>query len=137
MSSARRAVFVPMTAVVLAVLFFMLAWSHLPAFGQGDACVADAQKFCKDVPRGRGSVMKCLHEHQAELSTACQEWMQGVKTQAREITQACQNDVQQFCQGIKPGRGALAKCLKAHESELSATCKDELAQARSTRKPPR
>jgi hypothetical protein len=137
MSSARTLVFVPVTVAVVAVLVLLLAGRPSPALAQGNACVEDVQKFCKDVPRGRGNVMKCLQAHQAELSAACQEQIQAAKAQAKEVGQACQGDVQQFCQGVKPGRGALAKCLKAHESELSAACKDELAQARSTRKAPR
>jgi hypothetical protein len=52
----------------------------------------------------------------------------------KEIGDACQNDVQQFCKDIKPGGGRLAQCLKQHESELSSTCKAELTQARSMRR---
>ncbi|HXH12138.1 MAG TPA: cysteine rich repeat-containing protein [Alphaproteobacteria bacterium] len=137
MVSARQLVVVPMTTAVVAIFFLLLAGNHPPALAQGNACMEDVQKFCKDVPPGRGNVMKCLRAHQAELSPACQEQIQAAKAQAQEVSQACQSDVQQFCQGVKPGRGAIAKCLRAHESELSAACKDELAQVRSMRKAPR
>jgi Cysteine rich repeat len=51
----------------------------------------------------------------------------------KEMSDACQSDVQQFCKDVSPGGGRLAQCLKQHESELSSTCKAELAQARPMR----
>ncbi|GIL40767.1 cysteine rich repeat-containing protein [Roseiterribacter gracilis] len=36
-----------------------------------EACTPDAQKFCKDVERGEGRIVKCLRDHAAELSPAC------------------------------------------------------------------
>ncbi len=41
---------------------------------------------------------------------------------------ACAEDITKFCKDVKPGGGRIAKCLKAHENELSGTCKDEIAQ---------
>jgi hypothetical protein len=101
------------------ILFLLLAGTHLPAFAQGGACAADVQKFCQHVSSGRGQVMKCLQQHRTELSAACQEQLQAAKSRATEVSQACQSDRQQFCQDVKPGRGAIVKCLREHESELS------------------
>jgi hypothetical protein len=39
------------------------------------ACEADAQKFCKDVKPGQGRIVKCLREHEKELSAACKAKM--------------------------------------------------------------
>lgn len=136
MPSLPKMVVIPVVTALLTILFLLLAGSHLPAFAQGGACAADVQKFCQDVSPGRGHIMQCLQQHRTELSATCQEQIQATRTQAKEIRQACQSDAQQFCQGVKPGRGALVKCLREHESELSAVCKDELAQARSMRKAP-
>src|SRR2546427_7577103 len=33
-------------------------------------------------------------------------------------------DVKKFCGDVKPGQGAIAKCMKAHEAELSPTCQE-------------
>jgi arylformamidase len=52
----------------------------------------------------------------------------------KEMSAACQSDVQQFCKDVNPGRGALAQCLKQHASELSSSCQAELALARSMRR---
>src|SRR2546427_2721432 len=36
----------------------------------------------------------------------------------------CAADVKKFCGDVKPGRGAIAKCMKAHEAELSPACRE-------------
>lgn len=36
-----------------------------------EACKADVEKFCKDTKPGAGRVIKCLKEHEAELSSEC------------------------------------------------------------------
>lgn len=36
-------------------------------------CKADAEKLCKNVEPGKGRVMRCLHEHEKELSEDCRE----------------------------------------------------------------
>lgn len=36
---------------------------------------------------------------------------------------ACAGDIEKFCPGVKPGHGAIMKCLHAHKDELSAECK--------------
>jgi cysteine rich repeat protein len=37
------------------------------------ACQGDVQKFCSDVSPGHGNVIKCLHQHRADLSQSCQD----------------------------------------------------------------
>jgi len=41
-----------------------------------------------------------------------------------QSTGPCAADVQKFCQGIQPGDGRIVACLKAHENDLSAACKE-------------
>ena len=36
----------------------------------------------------------------------------------------CAADVKKFCGDVKPGQGAIAKCMKAHETELSPACRE-------------
>src|SRR5882762_2057491 len=36
----------------------------------------------------------------------------------------CAGDVKKFCGDVKPGQGAIAKCMKAHEAELSPACRE-------------
>jgi hypothetical protein len=42
----------------------------------------------------------------------------------------CAGDVKKFCGDVKPGQGAIAKCMKAHEAELSPACR-EASKARA------
>ena len=41
---------------------------------------------------------------------------------------ACKTDADKFCAGIEKGEGRIAKCLKEHENELSADCKNNMAE---------
>jgi len=43
------------------------------------ACEADARKFCKDVKPGEGRIVKCLKEHEKDLSPDCKAQMSGPK----------------------------------------------------------
>jgi hypothetical protein len=43
------------------------------------ACAADAQKFCGDVPPGKGHLAICLGEHTAELSPDCKAHVAEMK----------------------------------------------------------
>ena len=36
----------------------------------------------------------------------------------------CAPDVRKFCGDVKPGQGAIAKCMKAHAAELSPACRE-------------
>ncbi|MEI8346626.1 MAG: cysteine rich repeat-containing protein [Pseudomonadota bacterium] len=96
----------------------------MPCVGKGDCpCSADAEKFCKDVEPGPGAMMKCLKEHDNELSAACKEKCQEMGGKFKNAKKACKADRESFCKDVKPGRGNMAKCLKEHDSELSEECK--------------
>lgn len=44
------------------------------------ACNEDVQKFCKDVKPGGGGIVRCLKEHESELSPECKTNMPSRKT---------------------------------------------------------
>jgi Cysteine rich repeat len=50
---------------------------------------------------------------------------------AEETARPCRDDAAKLCQDVKPGRGAIARCLKEHASELSPACKDNMAKAKA------
>jgi hypothetical protein len=39
---------------------------------------------------------------------------------------ACTDDVAKFCKDIRPGGGAITKCLEEHENDLSPACKEDI-----------
>lgn len=44
--------------------------------------------------------------------------------------QPCLDDAQKFCAKVKPGKGRMSQCLKAHEADLSQECKTRLETMR-------
>ncbi len=36
----------------------------------------------------------------------------------------CAADVKKFCGDVQPGQGGIAKCMKAHDAELSPACRE-------------
>ena len=40
----------------------------------------------------------------------------------------CAEDAAKYCKDVQPGRGRMAQCLNEHENELSAVCKEHIAQ---------
>jgi hypothetical protein len=111
-------------ALIVAVLFLMV-----PLMAQSEeihrrgACKADFEKFCKDVKPGQGRIVKCMKEHEAELSLACIDQIAADREKAQEFIKACKPDADKFCKDIKPGHGRIIKCLKQNEAQLSAPCK--------------
>jgi hypothetical protein len=109
--------------LIVAVLFLMV-----PLMAQSEeihrkgACKADYEKFCKDVKPGQGRIVKCMKQHEAELSVACKDQIAADREKAQDFTKACKPDAAKFCKDIKPGHGRIISCLKSHEAELSPQC---------------
>ena len=40
----------------------------------------------------------------------------------------CADDIEKFCKGIKPGAGRILNCLKAHEAELTVSCRGKIGE---------
>jgi hypothetical protein len=98
------------------------------AFGETRPCAEDAARLCKDVKPGGGAIAQCLKEHENELSAACKERMVQMQGKINGFRQACGDDLQKFCKDVQHGRGAVAQCLKEHETELSPSCRERVAQ---------
>ncbi len=125
---------------LLGLVAVSLVWST-PTLAQEKtqrrgACAEDEQKLCPDA-KTRRERAQCLKSHEAELSQACKDRRarmaqvreKGVAKRAR-MQEACKGDTETFCKDVKPGRGSLTKCLKSHEVELSAACKDALPKGK-------
>ncbi|MBI5846563.1 MAG: hypothetical protein HZB31_01165 [Nitrospirae bacterium] len=94
------------------------------------SCDEDAAKFCKDVQRGGGQVVKCLQEHEKDVTPACKQEMAEMKSKMKGFKEFCGDEVQKYCKDIKPGEGRIIQCLKGHEDQLSSQCKSNLPPLR-------
>jgi hypothetical protein len=102
-----------------------------PMAGMRKTCAAEIDKFCKDTKPGHGRIAVCLNEHPRELSPACKASVDQVVTQMNahvETHKACAPDVQRLCGDVPPGSGRVAFCLGEHKAELSAECKQHVAE---------
>ena len=48
---------------------------------------------------------------------------------------ACKADAEKLCSGVERGHGRIAACLKEHEAQLSASCKDAIAKSHPQKAP--
>jgi len=68
--------------------------------------------------------------HFSDLSEDCQVAI----IRAAAVGKACKADVKQFCADVKPGKGAIADCMKSHVADISDGCKEALAKAEAGNK---
>jgi hypothetical protein len=118
--------------IFVSIVVVTPSWVQVPAARAqwggargGGPCREDMEKFCKDVPPGRGKARECMQEHLADLSPDCRAQLQATRKGAGRgaLQTACSADADKFCKELKPGQGGLYHCLKGHESELSEGCK--------------
>ena len=101
-----------------------------PAFAQTpqQACAPDIKAYCAGVQQGEGRIAQCLRSHQQQLSPACQQGMAKAASLMKEVAQACEDDVHQYCAGAAPG--TVKDCLRTNFRKLSMGCKRELFEAK-------
>lgn len=109
---------------------FFITVMFANAEGNKNICAGDVEKFCKDIEKGEGRIVKCLNQHAGELSPSCeakhQERMTKIKERREKKRGDCKGDLEKFCKEITPGGGARIKCLKEHEAELTPACKEHV-----------
>jgi hypothetical protein len=120
-------------AVLAGVLCLTVA-SGVSAEERDKPCAEDAAKFCKGMQPGEERMARCFKEHADELSPACKENIGKMKEEFKEFAEACKEDKEKLCKDTKPGGGRVLQCLKQHEGELSAACKEKMEQPRGRQK---
>jgi hypothetical protein len=100
------------------------------ASAQAPSCKADLAKFCPQAKPGGGQVAACLKTNMAQLSPSCKARAAQMQELLKEVHQACEEDIHFLCDGIQPGGGRIAACLKQSAGEVSAGCKARIAEAR-------
>jgi hypothetical protein len=101
------------------------------ASAQEPGCKSDLAKFCPQAKPGGGQIAACLKQNAAQLSPSCRARVAQMKAILAEVHQACEEDIHFLCEGIQPGGGRIAACLKQSASEVSPGCKARLAEAKA------
>ena len=109
------------------VLVFAAHGVRADMMAKNSACKSDIQKYCSAAEPGTPAMGKCMKDNMSSFSDACQTHMKTARTEMKkmheELTSACKSDIQNFCSNVKMGGGAVMKCLKDNESQLSTGCK--------------
>ena len=113
---------------VLAGIFCLAITAGASAQQNAKPCAEDAANLCQGIQPGGGRVAKCLKEHSGELSQACKKNIAKAKRKAAKLKQACKQDAQTLCEGVKPGGGRIVQCLKQHQDGLTAECREAMAK---------
>jgi Cysteine rich repeat len=69
--------------------------------------------------------MKCLRDHDADLSEDCRD-----NVNLASYYQACLDDAVRLCPSMKPSGPEIVKCLRLHRTETSTVCQEELGRTR-------
>lgn len=120
--SPRRRLRVPALILAVSLALPAVAFSGIPV--EERPCMDELEKFCKDVKPGEGRIIKCLQEHDQELSAVCRDKLRSVLKRIDEAQQACGQDIATYCADVKPGGGRLIKCLSPHFNELTPVCRE-------------
>lgn len=104
--------------------------SSASALAQAPSCKADLAQFCPQAKPGGGQVAACLKTNMAQLSPSCKARVGQMRELLKEVHRACEEDIHFLCDGIQPGGGRIAACLKQSAGEVSAGCKARIAAAK-------
>lgn len=113
------------------LLFTGSAFAQQGAFHDGP-CKKDRETYCTNVQAGEGRIIKCMKENEEKLSAECKAAWAKTKEELKDVKEACHEDAQKFCSGLK--QKELAKCLRTNKDKLSESCKSEFKELRATRK---
>jgi Cysteine rich repeat len=121
------------------------------------ACPADYQTYCSNVPTGGAASLACLKRNAQSLSEPCRQAVAAIGSPApaapattapaarnhappmsrREnaalLRRACGTDYQTYCSGVPFGGGRVIECLRENGPSLSPQCRSALLSARQGR----
>jgi hypothetical protein len=112
---------------VLAVLVTLGIATPVAYAAEGDPpCLADTERLCRFVPGTGGFIQGCLEQHWDELSPGCRKHVDSTTRDGVKIGDACEDDVDRFCDDVDPGGGQRVACLLKNRDSLSSRCRKTL-----------
>jgi len=89
-------------------------------------CMAEIEKYCKDIQPGKGELILCLSGHRQELAPACREKVDKNSARLEEARRICTPDIEKYCPTVVPGQGRLLKCFTEHIDGISSACREQI-----------
>jgi hypothetical protein len=113
------------------------------------ACPADYQTYCSDVPTGGSASLACLKRNAQSLSEPCRQAVAALgspapaartygqpmspRHEAMLLRRACGMDYRTYCSDVPLGGGRVIECLRENGPSLSRQCRSALMSARQGR----
>jgi hypothetical protein len=117
--------------VLLPVLLSMCIVTAVYAYAEeANPCEGDIAKFCKNVERGEGRILRCLTLSEDKLTPACGKQLVRIKKAVEEVQNACADDYAIFCSSLLPGQGRIAECLEKNQHIITPKCKAILKEVK-------
>jgi len=90
------------------------------------ACMEEIEKYCKNIPPGKGELILCLSGHRQELAPVCREKVDTYSARLEEARRICTPDIEKYCPTVVPGQGRLLQCFKEHIDGVSPACREQI-----------
>ncbi len=99
-----------------------------------DGCKKELETFCKGVSPGEGRILACLYAFEDKLSNRCDFALYDASVKLERAINAltyaateCRDDLATLCSGVQPGQGRLIDCLDKKKDQVSARCRQAIA----------
>lgn len=109
---------------VLGLALLVLASASAEARGGGGVCREEIAALCPGLERGP-DLRACIKDKRDQLSPECQQKM-AHRAHKKQMRAACHDDVAALCSDVERERGAIKRCLREHEADLSDACRAAL-----------
>jgi len=94
-------------------------------------CAGDIARFCSNISPGKGYIVDCLSQNEAQLSPDCKSLhLADLADVLRQTHQVCKSDIAQFCGADSQRPGIqLIQCMWRWRTSLSPECSAKLKVA--------
>lgn len=116
---------------LFSVLIFVTISQTTFALESEHPCKVDKEKFCSSIEKGDGRIVKCLKEHENELSPSCKAFKESKKESRQQAREVCKEDVKKLCDSVEQGEGRKVKCLIEKQSQASPACQQAIASIKN------